>query len=292
MKKQIKADLFLVAITAIWGLSFPLMRNILSYISYIQYLAVRFLIAGVILSIIFCKKLQHISIEEIKSSFIIGSALAGSLGFTVYALYFTKASNVAIITGLNIVTVPIISSLILNKKPNLNSLLSIIIALIGLFIISGGLDLSFNIGDLFALICALCITSQIIFIDKFTEKYDPIILGVLQINISAMIFCVLWIINGVKPIILNTTVITTLIITGVFGTALAFTGQTLVQKYTSPTHASIIFIGEPVFGAMFSLIIPDVNGITEKLTLSTIVGGTLIIAAIIISEVKFKVLKK
>jgi drug/metabolite transporter (DMT)-like permease len=81
-------------------------------------------------------------------------------------------------------------------------------------------------------------------------------------------------------------VVTTLLITGVLGTALAFTVQTLVQRMTSPTHTALILTAEPVFGAVFALLIPNSVGVTETLKMSTIAGCALILFGMLVCELK------
>ena len=63
----------------------------------------------------------------------------------------------------------------------------------------------------------------------------------------------------------NSTVIMILLVTGILGTALAFGGQVIAQKDTTPTHTALIFTAEPVFAAMFAMIIPNAEGKTETL---------------------------
>lgn len=101
-----------------------------------------------------------------------------------------------------------------------------------------------------------------------------------------MAYVAIWLSTDFKPPVINSTVIVTLLITGVISTALAYTGQTIIQKFTSPTRTAVIFAAEPVFGLVFALVIPNSKGITETLKLNTIVGCLLILLAIAISESK------
>lgn len=296
MTKQRKADVFMIFVTCIWGMSFPLIRNVLVYISYDQYLALRFLLASFLTAVIFYRKLSKINRSTLKCGAILGACLAGTLGFTVYALNYTSSSNVAFITGLNLVLVPLVSAILMKQIPRINSILGVVIGLIGMSVLVGGVSIGTNIGDVLAFAGALCLTGQIILIDKFNEKNDPLVLGMVQIFFTAIIFLsisVLWG-KGIKTLEWNSTVVFVIGLTGIFGTALAFVGQTYVQKFTTPTHIAIIFMGEPIFGALFSFMIPDAYGMTEKLTIKMIVGGLLMVLAILISELNLKgfVLKK
>ena len=283
--KSKHADMLLILITAIWGLSFPLIRNSLPYISEITYLFYRFMLASIILVLIFWKKYKLINSSVLIKGTILGISLFGALSFTVFALQYTTASNVAFITGLNIVIVPFFYNLILRKKIDFIKKISIIIAVIGLVFISGGLQLQFNQGNLLAFLCALCISAQIILTDIFARSEDSIILGCLQVNVATVIYFITCFISGVGfSFDVKEIVVITIVFTGIAGTALAFVGQTYVQKYTSPAHVAIIFILEPVFGAVFALIIPNLDGTIEMISPIKGIGCALLILAMILTE--------
>lgn len=293
MTKQLKADLFLIFITAVWGSSFTLMKNILDDIPPFAFLALRFSTAAIILLIIFHKRLGKLNKTSMLKGFVIGLMLFGSLALQVIGLKYTTAPNSAFITSLSVVMVPIVSSILLKKKPARSSMMGVAFAFIGLFFVSGGLNFKVNIGEFLTLLCAICVTMQIIFIDKFTDNEDPVLLGVLQVVFSAILSIGSWIYIDFKPFTLNQSIVITILVTGVLGTALAYTGQTIVQKFTSPTRAALIFTLEPVFGVVFFILIPNSQSITEKISLHTLIGCVLILLGTLVSELKYdKIFKK
>lgn len=286
MSKQIRADISLLAITAIWGSSFTLMKNVLDHIPSFAYLSLRFIIAAAVLLVIFYKKFRLINRKALIYGCIIGLMLFGGMALQVSGLYFTTASNSAFITGLNVIMVPIISAMFLRKKPDLNSIIGVVLAFAGLFFLTGGLDFRFNLGDFLTLLCALCFALQIIFIDKFTRDQDAALLSVLQVGFAAVLYTGVWLGIDYKPVVLDATVIVTLLITGVLGTSLAFAVQTIVQKDTTPTHTALILTAEPVFGAVFAMLIPNSAGVTETLKLHTVIGCVLILLGMLVCEIK------
>ncbi len=285
MSKQLGADILLLIIAAIWGASFTLMKNVLDHMPSFIYLSLRFWIAAVLLIIVFHKSFKHINRRVMWHGLVIGLMLFGGMALQVSGLYFTTASNSAFITGMNVVMVPAVSALLLKKRPNLFAVMGVFLSFAGLFFLSGGLQFNFNVGDLLTLICAFCFTFQIIFIDKYTAHEDAALIAVLQILFAAVFNTAVW---AAAPTAfgLNATVVVTLLITGVFGTALAFAGQTIVQKYTSPTRTALILTAEPVFGALFALVIPNSQGITETLQTNVIIGCALIFSGMLMSEIK------
>lgn len=286
MSKQVKADIFLLAMAGIWGASFTLMKNVLDHMPTFAYLSMRFIIASVLLIIIFRKRLGKADFKTIAAGCVVGLALFGGMALQVSGLHYTTASNSAFITGLNIVIVPIVSSVLLKKKPDKASVAGVMLAFAGIFFISGGPDSSFNIGDFLTFLCAICFTFQVILIDKFTNKYDSIILAVAQISFAAVLNTVVWVAFDFRTYTLDSSVVFTLIVTGVLGTALAFAGQTIVQKFTTPTRTALILAAEPLFGTLFAIMIPNSQGMREALRFNSVVGFLLILAGMLVSELK------
>lgn len=279
------ADLILVLITAVWGLSFPIMRNSLAYIPEMTYLCYRFSLASLVLLVFFRKRYRKVTKKLLCKGLILGCALFGALSFTVFALQYTSASNVAFITGLNIVIVPLCTGLVFKRKIDRNRKIAVAASVAGLLLISGGVNLNFNIGDGLALLCALCVSAQIILTDLFTGQEDSVLLGTLQINFATVIYLLVCFFGGAGfAFEVQGIVIVTILVTGVLGTALAFVGQTYVQKYTEPDHVALIFILEPVFGAVFALIIPNLDGTYETMSLVKGAGCALLLASMIFAE--------
>lgn len=287
MTKKIRADLSLLGITVVWGASFPLMKMILAYIPAYAYLSIRFLLAGVILAVIFNKSLRRINKRTFLYGSIIGIFMFGGMAFQTVGLYTTSASNSGFITGLNVVIVPVISAVLLRKKPDRASIIGVIIAFIGIFFLSEGLNSNFNFGDFLTFLCAICWALQIIAIDKFTMTEDAPLLAIIQVLFVGLASSVLWVtVDAGKPMEFNGTTIGIILLTAVLGSALGYGGQTIAQKYTTPSHAALIFTAEPVFAVIFAMIIPNAEGVTEMPSLSKAVGCLLILAGMLVSELK------
>lgn len=287
MSKKLRADVLLLAITVVWGASFPLMKMVLAYIPAYAYLSMRCLLASVVLIILFHKNLRKMNKRVLLYGSIIGVFMLGGMAFQVVGLYSTTASNSGFITGLNVVMVPVIAAILLKKRPDRASLIGVIIAFAGLFFLSGGLSLNFNFGDFLTFLCAICWAFQIIFIDKFTQTEDAPLLAIIQISFIGIASTGLWLAADVgKPMEINGTVIAILLFTAILGTALAFGGQTIVQKDTTPTHTALILTAEPVFAAIFAMIIPNAQGVTEMPTLTMVIGCLLILSGMLVSELK------
>ncbi|MHC1694795.1 MAG: DMT family transporter [Eubacteriales bacterium] len=289
MQRKYKADLTLLLVAFIWGASFTLMRNTISLIPAIPYLAIRFSIAAVVLILIFRRKLSGLNRKTIVRGCIIGLTLYFGMGLQVFGLYFTTATNSAFITGLNFVFVPIISAILLKKRPSPLMWTGVAVAALGLFSMTGGVDSSFNSGDFLTLLNAMCWAVQIIIIDKYTEDSEGAQLGVVQVSFTALLFLSTWFVMSFftdnAPLPLDSPYVWGVLLwTGLGGTAFAFAAQTIMQKFTTPTHTALIFSMEPVFGMLFALLIPSLDGQVETMTLFKGLGCALIFAGMLICE--------
>lgn len=290
MKKQLKADLSIFSITVIWGSSFIIMKNISEDIPAYAYLAMRFSVAAIILTCIFYKHLKGITLRSIIRGSLIGLLLYLGMMLQVLGLKTTSASNSAFITGLNVIMVPIISVLLLKKKPPINAIIGVFLASVGLFLLTG-FQGNWIIGDTLTLACALCFALQIIFIDKFASDMDIYHLALIGVASAAVFYLITW--AGISftsvnmhSIVFDSKVIITILYTGALGTAFGYGVQTIAQKYTTPTRTALILTCEPVFGAVFALLVPDIYGKTESLTIQTILGSLLILSGMLITELR------
>ena len=286
MTKKLKADLLLLFITIVWGSSFPLMKIMLDFMPSYAYISLRFLLAGFLLATIFHRNFRHFTRRTLLFGSVVGVLMFAGTVLQLIGLYTTTASNSGFITGLSVVFVPIISAVLLKKKPDKASLIGVIMAFAGLFFLSGGLNMNFNMGDFLTLLCSIFWAFHIISVDKFTASEDAALLAIIQIGFTGIASTGIWISTGFQQFEFNSTVIIILLLTAVLGTALAFGGQNIAQKDTSPTHTALIFTAEPVFAAIFAMIIPNMAGETEKLGITSIIGCLLILTGMLVSEFK------
>lgn len=282
--KSFFSDILLLGVTIIWGISFPLIRNAIAYIPDSTYIFLRFIIATLVLCPIVLIRRNHIHFKTVIHGFILGLALFSVMYFTVNALYYTSAINVAFLTGISVIMVPFIWTIYTKVIPEKLQIISAMISLVGIFLLSGGVNFNFNFGDCLGLLIALSSALQIILTSTFSHNEDPFTLGFLQILFCMILSTIYWSINKFPMVTFNRSILIAILITGILSTALAFTIQTIAQKYTTPTKTAIIFSAEPVFGAIFSTIIAKNNGSHEVIVVTQALGCLLIFLAMILAE--------
>lgn len=280
MSKQLRSDLVLVLVTIIWGSTFIIVKNAIEILPVYNFLFIRFSIAFFLLAIIFYKKLLKIDKRTLIISSAIGTMLFAGYAFQTMGLMYTSASKSGFITGFSVVLVPIFEALFLKSKPSRAAVTGIVLAVIGLFLLTTNVNFSINFGDFLTLLCAFAFAMHIILIAKFASSVDTFVIATLQIGVVAIL-------SGIASFTFETPVIPTnlsvwgaIIITGVFATAFAYVAQNTMQAYTTATHTALIFSLEPVFSAVAAFLIAG-----EVMSLKAITGGIFMLLGIILAEI-------
>lgn len=283
MSKQLKADLALLAVTLMWGSSFVLTKNSLGQLATFNFLAVRFIIAAIISSVIFYKNLKTISKDTLKYGIIIGVILFAGYGLQTIGLNYTTASKSGFITGFSVVIVPLVSAFLLKEKPQRNIIIGVIFAMIGLGFLTLDSSLALNKGDLYTLIASLMFAMHIITVGKYTVKVDSIVMAIVQIGVVGFLSLIVSLAVETPVLPNGTEMWISMLVLSILCTSGAFIVQNVMQKFTSTSHTALIYSGEPVFSAIFAYIV-----VGEVLTGRGIFGSALILSGMIVSEMDWK----
>jgi drug/metabolite transporter (DMT)-like permease len=279
--KGIQAEIYLLIIVIIWGSTFALIKGVIDTIPPYTYLAYRFLLAALILVVIFWKRLKKLNIMILKKGSLIGIFLF--LGYTLQTvgLKYTTATKAGFITGFSVVLVPIISFLLLKEKVSRDSVIGVALATLGLWFLNYNSSFSFNLGDFLVLLCAFSFAMHIISVGLFSKKLDYVLLAITQITVVFVLslFMALIFERSAIHFSYSSDIWWSILITGIFATALAFYMQNRFQRHSTATKTAIIFSGEPIFAAVFAYLL-----LGEKVSLIAWAGGLLIIFGMIVSQ--------
>jgi len=283
IKKQKVADLFLLSVAFIWGITFTIVKDAIQQVDVFIFLFQRFLLAFLffIPFVLYYKK--DFSKSTITHGTLLGIMLFGGYAFQTIGLKYTLASNTGFITGLNVVLVPIINSIFFKKNIPTNSKIGSILAFLGLSLLCIGKGFYVNKGDIIVFFCAICVALHIIFTGQYTPYHNAFNLAFVQMGIICILSGIWASLSGYKYQLLtiHPNIIFTLIICSLFASNFAFWAQTYFQRFTTPTRTAIIFSAEPVFGALFAHVYGG-----EHLTVKGIIGGLLIFLGMIISDIR------
>lgn len=271
----------LVIVTIIWGGGFVASDIALNELSPFEIMSYRFLIASILMGIFAWKNLKTISKDEIIYGSVLGVALFLGFALQIIGLKYTTPSNNAFLTATNVVMVPFIAYIIGRKKLNKADIVGSFTALIGVGVLSLQSNFSIGTGDVFTLFCALGFAFQIYLTGIFGKKIRPSILNFLQMFTASCLSIIGLLFSGKIILSLSTQGISAIIYLGVVGTAICYFLQTAAQKHVYETKSAIILSMEAVFGTLFSIIL-----LGEKLTIKMIIGGIMILSAVLMSELQ------
>lgn len=287
MNKATKSDLSLLLVTIFWGAGFPITKFALQTIPPLYHIGLRFLIAAVLLSIIFYRKMSKVDKSILKPAATMAVLLFLTYALQTVGLLYTTASKSAFYSGLAVLFVPMLSYIFYKAKMNINTLISIVLAISGLFLLSfSGNVFSFNIGDLMTVLNSLSYAVLLLLTSNYVKEHDPTQLSIVQMYIVAILGFFAAIIFDKWDTPMSLLSFNSLMFSAVLCTAFAFWMQATAQKLTSASHMALIFTMEPVFGAFTAWLL-----LNENLGLKGFVGGGFIILAMLISEFDFTILR-
>ncbi|HEY8212333.1 MAG TPA: DMT family transporter [Myxococcaceae bacterium] len=282
---RLKADGVLLAMTAVWGLSFVVVKDALDRADPFTWLTLRFLIGAIALTIIARRSWDRF---DRKASLVLGVLLW--LGFVLQTtgLQYATPSRSAFLTGLFVVLTPLVSTVVFRRLPRPASLAGVALAFAGTWWLTsaaprGGSGAAPSseawLGDALTAGCALVYSIHL----ALTEKYAP------GSSPSALVAAQLWVVCGLSALAIPFTTprfdpspgwFAALAYAGVLASAVGFTAQTWAQARTTAVRAALVIATEPIFAAAYSVAIGR-----ETLGPREVTGGALILLGILVAEV-------
>jgi drug/metabolite transporter (DMT)-like permease len=281
-----RADGALALVALVWGATFVVVKQAITQISTVYFLSLRFGLASVCMAILFVPAFRRMGARPFLAGLRSGAA-AGCflwLGYMLqtFGLKYTSVGNSGFLTGLYIVLVPLLSALFYRRWPAAREAIGLALAVSGMVLMTmpgAGAAFHINLGDSLTLACAVAYAFHLLMLGSASKRhpFEAVALG--QIACAALLSAVSL---SVEPPSAKWSpgVVTAIIVTGVFATALAFALQTWGQKYTTATRTAVIFALEPVFALATAVLFG------EPLRLSAVAGGALILAGILAVELK------
>ena len=248
-RTKLLSDLALLFVAALWGGGFVVVKDALDLISPMYLMSMRFILASIVLYVFLHRKIGKINAIELKKGSVVGGVLFLAFAAQTLGLQYTTASKQGFLTATYVVMVPIIHIFLYRKMPATKVIVSSLLTIVGIGLISLSSSLSINKGDVLTLVCAFFFASHIISIEYFAKNMDIFKLAFLQIAVAAVLFTITALIFEPMPSSISPRSWLLLGYMAVFATFLCFTVQTVAQKYTSSSHASIILSLESVFYA-------------------------------------------
>ena len=285
MSKSRKAELLLILITGFWSISYYFSRVCLEELDPLTLNAFRFLLAFAILGAIYHKSIAGANKETIKYGIIVGVILVVVYVGATYGVKYTSLSNAGFISCLAVIITPIIELFVFRRKPENKLLISLIICTIGLGLLTLGEGMTFAIGDVLCMLCAISYAVDIIITDQAVAKpeVDPIGMSVIEIGVTGVIFLVLSFLFETPQLPKSLSVWGAALFLGLFCSGIAFVIQTTQQKHSTPSRVALIFTLEPLFSAIIAYFLAG-----ERLLPRAYFGAALMLFSLILMQVDFK----
>jgi drug/metabolite transporter (DMT)-like permease len=274
-----RAELSLLLLAFFWGTTFPLVKIALNFCSPFLFLAIRFALATLIIWLIYSKRISFIDKAALKAGIILGILLFLGFAFQTVGLKYTAASKSAFITGLFVILVPPLSVLIVKEKPKFFSLIGVILAISGLWLMTRPKGSEFGFGDLLTLFCAISFSFHVIYVQIYSRRFEFEKLVFVQLLTTTILSVPSMFLFERIRFVYDLDLLSAILVTALFATALGITIQNRMQKDTTATKASLIYTMEPVFAAIFSYLI-----LGEILGLMGMLGAGLILSGMLCSE--------
>lgn len=278
-----RQELVLIFITMIWGGTFLVVHRAVQYSGPFFFVGLRFATAALLLALFFRRYLAAITWMEIKAGTLIGLSIAGGYGLQTYGMQTISSSQSAFLTALYVPVVPLLQWVFLRRPPSVMAWLGISLAFVGLLLVAGPQDgrINLNQGEIATLISTLAIAAEIILISRFAGQVDVRRVTLIQLAVASVCAFFLMIPNGESLPAFSPTLLLSALGLGA-ASALIQVTMNWAQRSVSPTRATVIYAGEPVWAG----VVGRIAG--ERLPAAALFGGALIVCGVIVSELRFK----
>ena len=274
------AEFGLVAIAAVWGLTFVMVQDAIELLPTMAFLAYRFLPAAALVALLFWRRLRELSPEGWRAGALMGAFLCAGYVFQTLGLEETTASNAGFITGLFVVLTPLLGAVFLRDRVTPLAWGAAAVSAFGLFLLSGaGGDVNLR-GDGLVLLCALSFAAHILATGRAVGSHDVGALLAVQLGVCGVVCLAVAAAAGQLEAPRGATVWSALVVTSLVASALGFFVQTFAQRHAPPARTAVILASEPAFAGLFGYLLAD-----ERLSALAWSGAALIVAAMVVVEV-------
>ena len=273
--------LLLVAVTAIWGTTFPLVKTLGERsLGPSAIITVRFGFAALVLA----PWIRRLTWLKIRDGVLLGTVAFGSYATQTIGLETVTSGRAAFLTGLNVIMVPL-ALVFLGRRLHRLVLVAAVVAVIGIALLSWDDGaLRFSAGDVWILACAVFYAAYVLLLERFAPRHEVVALAAVQVLTVALLGMGWLVVRGPAES-LHTLRHTsggtwvTLAYLGVVAVALSTLLQTRAQQLVPAPVAAIVYTLEPVFGAAAAFAWRG-----ERIARAGFVGGALVVAAMLLSQ--------
>ena len=268
----------LLGMTATWGSTFYLIHDLLDRMPTLDFLAVRFALAGVLMLAIAPRAVTRLGARSRRAALGLGVLYGLAQILQTAGLAHTPASVSGFVTGMYVVATPLLAAVLLRTRITLLTWAAVVLAVAGLGVLTLS-DLTVGYGEAVTLVAAVLYALHIVGLGAWSNARDALGMSIVQILVIAALCLLATAPDG--RVVLPTTGgdWASVAYMAVFPGALALLGQTWAQAHLAPTRTAIIMSMEPVFAASFAVLLGG-----ESAGPRMLVGGALVLGAMLLVE--------
>jgi drug/metabolite transporter (DMT)-like permease len=271
------ATLLLVSVTAVWGSTFFLIRDLVAHVPSADFLTVRFAIAAVVMAAVFHRQTLALSRREVLVGVGLGVLYGSAQLLQTVGLEHTDASVSGFVTGTYVVLTPVLGALLLRDRVPGTTWIAVGLATAGLAVLSlRGFSVGF--GEALTLAAAALYALHILGLGRYSTSASATGLATVQAFVIALVALVGALPGGIT-LPQDGGQWTSLLYMALVAGAVALWAQTWAQSHLPATRAAIVMTMEPVFAAFFAVLLGG-----ESLTARMLLGGGLVLAAMYVVE--------
>ena len=291
MNKKIAGSFSLIFATIIWGSTFVAQSVGMDYVGPFTFQAVRCMLAVLVL-------LPVIALFDRKDNkgfwkkwldkmlwvggIACGIALFAAANLQQVGMVSTSAGKAGFLTAMYIVLVPFVG-LFLKRRPGIMAIVSVPIAVVGLYLLSCANVSQINTGDILLFGSAFAFAIQITLVDSFAKRVDNLRLSCIQSLICALLTGIVMILYETPNVGAILSCWLPICYAGILSMGVAYSLQIVGQRYIEPTAASLIMSLESVFAAISGWLI-----LHERMSVQETAGCILVLMAVILSQIPIK----
>jgi drug/metabolite transporter (DMT)-like permease len=271
------ATLALLAMTACWGSTFFLIKDLLDRLPVLDFLAIRFAVASVALWLLAPRSLRRLSRDSLRHAIVLGLLYGVAQILQTAGLAHTPASVSGFVTGMYVVCTPVFAAILLRSRITAVTWGAVALAMVGLGILTLS-GFSIGYGEALTFVAAMLYALHIVGLGAWSDARQAMGMTVVQLMVITVVCFLATAPDGIS-MPRSTGDWLSVVYMAVFAGALALAGQTWAQAHLAPTRTAIIMSMEPVFAAFFAVLLGG-----EGLTVRMLLGGLLVLTAMLIVE--------
>ena len=278
-----REEVALLCITVLWGVTFLIVHTAMRYTGAMFFVGVRFTTAALLCMVLFRRLLLDLSMQEVRAGACVGVAIFFGYALQTLGLGSIPSSQSAFITAMYVPVVPFLQWFFLRRPPHFMVWLGVLFAFSGLVLLTGPqaiAHLHLQSGEVMTLLSAIAIAMEVVLISLFASPaINSFRVAIVQLFVAGMLaFAAMPVVHESVPAFAWWWVVPGLGL-GAMSAVIQLV-MNWAQKTVSPTRATLIYAGEPVWAGLVGRLAGDV------LPARALVGGALVILGVLTSEVR------